>query len=437
MTIYNVNRTRSTLAPIRINPKDINSEYDVTLFGRERLAYGEEMNENLVGLLENFACPENTGLPGSPDLNASIDSKLSNPLEGQLWYNTTQKMLFRWDGSEWIPLSKAGDVAGNWGVIADGEQLPQPVNPRTGVPFPYSKCVWIVSPFNYPDQVDWTVCSANSPTAVVRSRYRIEGGLTVFAGFANYMIVGIEHNQNLGETLPDPIEPTPLTAVNITGDLSPFCTTPPFCQASTELTASPVGGNAGYLTYLWTTDNPSITIVSPTSQTCQFISDFINTGDTDTALVTVQVTDTFDSVVVSNNVTVDFSASDFGLPPPPLVVALSDSSIGGVYTVESCGGDQLITTESTTANVSGGTAPYTYQWEFYPGITTDAAVSVNSPTGASTTFSSTLPCDTFRNRPIRVKVTDASSNIAYSDFGTINFVHNAGGYIIGPAPELE
>jgi hypothetical protein len=308
MTIYNVNRTRANISPIRLNPKEVNTDYDVTLFGRERLAYGKEMNENLVGLLENFSCPESNLVPGTPDLNASIDNKLSNPLEGQLWYNSTQKMLFRWDGTSWIPLSKSGDVAGNWGVIADGEQLPQPINPRTGLAFPYSKCVWIVSPFNYPDNVDWAVCSANSPIGVVKSRYRISGNVISVSGFANYMIVGIEHNNNLGETLSDPIEPSLLTGVNITGQVYAACNVVPFCRANTILTANPIGGNIAYLTYLWTSSNPNVTIVDPTSRITQIISPFINTGDTDSTIMTVQVTDTLSLITVTNSITVDFEA---------------------------------------------------------------------------------------------------------------------------------
>ena len=66
-----------------------NTDYGVTLVGKNYAGYGIFLNDNFVALMENFA---NTIAP-------------AKPLEGQLWFNTSTRDLNLWTGSSWRRLS--------------------------------------------------------------------------------------------------------------------------------------------------------------------------------------------------------------------------------------------------------------------------------------------------------------------------------------------
>jgi hypothetical protein len=65
-----------------------NTEYGVTLVGRNYSGYGVYLNDNFISLMENFA---NSTSP-------------AQPLDGQLWFNTTTATLSLWNGNAWRPL---------------------------------------------------------------------------------------------------------------------------------------------------------------------------------------------------------------------------------------------------------------------------------------------------------------------------------------------
>jgi len=69
----------------------IDTTTSLGLVGRNYVGYGETQNENFVFLLENFA---NTAPP-------------SRPLEGQIWFNTTNDTAYAYDGSNWNPIGSA------------------------------------------------------------------------------------------------------------------------------------------------------------------------------------------------------------------------------------------------------------------------------------------------------------------------------------------
>ena len=73
---------------ITVEDQSINTETSVKLPGRLTTDYGQSVNENFLHLLENFA---NTSPP-------------TNPVEGQLWYDTTTEVdqLKIYDGTNWV-----------------------------------------------------------------------------------------------------------------------------------------------------------------------------------------------------------------------------------------------------------------------------------------------------------------------------------------------
>ena len=63
------------------------TDTSLTLVGRNYPNYGQAFADNFVHLLENFSSPFN--------------QQPANPIEGQLWYNSTYNELFVFDGTSW------------------------------------------------------------------------------------------------------------------------------------------------------------------------------------------------------------------------------------------------------------------------------------------------------------------------------------------------
>ena len=81
---YKINKTDGTLLLNLIDGIKNTSATDLTLVGKNSTAFGESFNENFIKLLENFAA---TSAP-------------ANPLEGQLWFDTTTDTLKVYDGAD-------------------------------------------------------------------------------------------------------------------------------------------------------------------------------------------------------------------------------------------------------------------------------------------------------------------------------------------------
>jgi len=80
---YKINKTDGTLLAEIIDSTVDQTATDLTLIGKNVAGYGEFFNENLVKLLENFA---NTSSP-------------SNPITGQIWFDTATNRLKVYDGN--------------------------------------------------------------------------------------------------------------------------------------------------------------------------------------------------------------------------------------------------------------------------------------------------------------------------------------------------
>jgi hypothetical protein len=207
---YNIRFTDSEVAPIVVSANTVNqNSLDIALFGQSDVEYGELFDENLLHLLENFACPAASSSPATPDLTQATPDTLSNPNIGQAWYNLTNKKLYFWNGTVWMPHANIDDIAALSGVILSGNQIPAPVSSVTGYTFKYSECVWFVSPYQFPEAIEYMECVTDS-IGNVTSNYVLSGGSTVVQAYANFIIIGIKNNNNLGTIVTQPVAP-PIT----------------------------------------------------------------------------------------------------------------------------------------------------------------------------------------------------------------------------------
>lgn len=215
-------------------------ELDIALIGKSRLEYGEIFNENILHLLENFACPESSDTPGTPDTTVAFGQLLENPAVGQVWYNKTQKKPFVYtDANGWMPIGSIQDVSGNSGVLGpDIRVLPLPMSKDGEYTFKPEECVWNVSPYYLPDEVDFVDCFTyvDGPNVKVTMDYRLSGNSDIISGYVNFQILGIRDNVNLGTVdCQSIVAPTPTPAVSNT----PVPSVTPTPTESAVITPSP------------------------------------------------------------------------------------------------------------------------------------------------------------------------------------------------------
>ena len=84
---YKINNTFGTLLVTLADGTIDVATTDLALFGKGFAGFGERLNENLVKLLENF---NNTSAP-------------PNKIQGQLWFDKTNKRLNVYDGNKFKP----------------------------------------------------------------------------------------------------------------------------------------------------------------------------------------------------------------------------------------------------------------------------------------------------------------------------------------------
>ena len=85
---YIVNFTdKDNKSPITVFDNTSSTDTSLIFPGRNVTGYGQIIAENFLHLLENFA--------------RDGDHPPVNPVEGQLWYNTTTGNLNIWDNTDW------------------------------------------------------------------------------------------------------------------------------------------------------------------------------------------------------------------------------------------------------------------------------------------------------------------------------------------------
>ena len=88
---YKINNTFGTLLVSLADGTIDVATTDLTLIGKGYAGFGEKLNENLVKLLENF---NNTSAP-------------NNKIQGQLWFDQTNKQINVYDGTKFKPVGSA------------------------------------------------------------------------------------------------------------------------------------------------------------------------------------------------------------------------------------------------------------------------------------------------------------------------------------------
>ena len=90
---YTITNTRGATIAL-VNDNTLNAQTDLQLIGRSYTNFGSAFNKNLVRLMENFANP----------------TAPSTPLEGELWWSTTNKTLSVYNGTAWANIVPIADT---------------------------------------------------------------------------------------------------------------------------------------------------------------------------------------------------------------------------------------------------------------------------------------------------------------------------------------
>jgi hypothetical protein len=234
MSVYKIQFTDVEKTPIFIPDDTLNTSLDITLIGKSTMEYGEIFDENVLHLLENFACEESTVVGGIPNPVTKFSNLLDNPVEGQFWFNKTQGILNYWTGSRWQEFGSRDDYSGNSGIIAHGQQIPLPASASS-----YDECSWFVSPHYVNDHASYIECYTDA-NGTVYTRYRKSGDVALTAGLANYLILGMRNTTNNSVQFPlpsIPAVPSPTPTPTLTRTITP--TSSPVAGASPTPTVTP------------------------------------------------------------------------------------------------------------------------------------------------------------------------------------------------------
>lgn len=242
MSEYYIRKTDITETPFVVEPKTIvRDKVDLPLIGEFQASYGQEVNENLLNLLENFACPEDphstTDEDAVPDIDMVSRNQLKIPTAGQFWYNSSRKLMYVFDGLAWNFIPNRGMYAANWGMLYHGEIIPKPVS-YTGKVFEYDECIWSVSPTMTNGMFDTINCNTDMDAKVTMT-YRYAGTETIVPGIANFLIIGLEDAHPGGGIRPPPLQVSPTPTPTSTMTPTPTSTVTPSVTATVTPSITP------------------------------------------------------------------------------------------------------------------------------------------------------------------------------------------------------
>lgn len=131
---YDVTKTDGTRLTI-LADRTVDTTTPIKLLGKNYAGYGEIMAENLVQMLEHFASP------GSLVTYLPQDSKLNNPIIGQLWYDTVNEVINLYTAGGWSPLGGRDLVGGKKTGIKIGNIMDTNGNLHPAMQFVVNKIV--------------------------------------------------------------------------------------------------------------------------------------------------------------------------------------------------------------------------------------------------------------------------------------------------------
>ena len=102
---YDVTKTDGTRLTI-LADRTVDITTPIKLIGKNYAGYGEIMAENLVQMLENFSSP------GNLNTYQPEDTKLVNPIIGQLWYDSVNEVINIYTAGGWSPLGGRDLIGG-------------------------------------------------------------------------------------------------------------------------------------------------------------------------------------------------------------------------------------------------------------------------------------------------------------------------------------
>jgi hypothetical protein len=131
---YDVTKTDGTRLTI-LADRTVDVTTPIKLIGKNYAGYGEIMAENLVQMLEHFSSP------GSLTTYQPQDTKLINPIIGQLWYDSVNEVINIYTAGGWSPLGGRDLIGGRKTGIKIGNIIDTIGGPHPAMQFIVNKVV--------------------------------------------------------------------------------------------------------------------------------------------------------------------------------------------------------------------------------------------------------------------------------------------------------